>query len=108
MSTNTNIFIDKIIYFAQNNEREEILSLLDTIPTDTNPVNRSGYYSHLLEQSGDIIFRTNPSVGLWLYEQAVEHLRIFASGASGQGDGRSRMAEVQTLLDKIAKRKGDF
>ena len=53
------------------------------------------------------MFKTNPSAGLWLYEQAVEHLRVFASGASGQGDGRSRMSEVQTLLDKITKLKGD-
>lgn len=83
-----------------NENKSAVFDVLDTIFPDAHPVDAAAVKAGILEPIADGMASEEPEMAAWLYELTEENLRILASSASGQGDGRSMMADVQAVIDK--------
>lgn len=93
-------WIEHIVDHASSKDKESILQLLtDVYPTE-HPLTIAAVKSKILETSADQISASHAEMAIWLFELAEENLRLVASSASGQGDGRQMMADVQRVIDK--------
>ena len=74
--------------------------MLKKIYPDAHPIASAAARARVLEQAGDQLGQTHPEISRWLYDLTEQDLRIVASGASGQGDGRSMIAAVHAVIAK--------
>ena len=95
-----NSAVSRVCSWAQNGKTGRILEAL--ADHTMHPVDAGGFWGRVLEEAADRLVPTNRESAAWLYDQAAEQLQIYASGASGQGDGRSRMADVNAVREKRA------
>ena len=96
------ILLAALLGLARQGDRARLCARIQAEFVGRHPVNAAGGRAYLYEAVGDRVLQTDAVLAGWLYDKGIEDLRIFASGASGQGDGRSRMADVEALVRKRA------
>ena len=89
-----------LLAMLRKGELERALRRLHETVAEEHPVTAAYVRSGFLERLADHMVGAEPHLAARLYDLAVQDLQIWASGASGQGDGRSRMAEVEAVRDK--------
>ena len=92
--------LEPLLEVARRGAHEPLRARIAAPLGDLHVIRAAVRRAALYEAIGDRMREADVAAACWLYDQAIEDLKVYASGAAGQGDGRSRAAELQALAHK--------
>jgi hypothetical protein len=102
IETTRRVWLRQLSAAIRRGQTETVIEQIRAMFASQPPLEAAGARAAVYEALAQQFAAKTPQVTRTLYDLAIEDLRIWASGASGQGEGLRRTAEVREVQARRA------